>query len=163
VAECFQPYLDSINIGGNHAPGNTTDRPPSSVLFQAGDERSAHEEQIKRDILLKKWKGTMQLIAGGTSNENTRKQATIGESDQRNPFAGGVRTRAAPRRAAYSEPPGRAFLRSRYTGPGSGRRSRARMLQLPTCDKIALPGPQPRFSIRQLITPGQRETAWMWC
>jgi hypothetical protein len=50
------------------------------VLFQAGDERSAHEEQIKRDILLEKWKGTMQLIAGGTSNENTRKRAIIGES-----------------------------------------------------------------------------------
>lgn len=50
------------------------------MLFQTGDERSAHGEQIKREILLEKWKGTTQLIAGGTSNENVHKRAIIGEA-----------------------------------------------------------------------------------
>src|SRR5579864_733789 len=77
VAECFQPYFNSINIGGANAIAHS-DRPSTSVLFQSGDERSRHEQEIKRQILLEKWQGTMELIAGGQTKDNIKKRAIIG-------------------------------------------------------------------------------------
>lgn len=79
VAECFQPYFDSINIGGTNAIART-DGPSTSVLFQSGDERSHHEREIKKQIVLEKWQGTIDLIAGGQTKENIRKRAVIGET-----------------------------------------------------------------------------------
>ncbi len=79
VAECFQPYFDSINIGGTHAVAQT-DRPSSSVLFQSGDERSYVEQMTKTTIALEKWQATMEIIAGGQTKENIRKRAIIGEA-----------------------------------------------------------------------------------
>ncbi len=79
VAECFQPYFDSLNIGGANATAHT-DRPSTSVLFQSGDERSAHEQEIQRTIALEKWTGTMELLAGGQTKENIKKRGIIGEA-----------------------------------------------------------------------------------
>jgi hypothetical protein len=78
VAEPFQAYFESLNIGGAHAIAQT-DRGSSSVLFTNGDERSFHEAQIKRDIAIEKWQATMDLMAGGQTKENIRKRAIIGE------------------------------------------------------------------------------------
>lgn len=80
VAEAFQPYFDSINIGGSHAPTSESDRPSSSVLFTRGDERSAHENMIQKQILLEKWAGTMAIIAGGQTKENIRMRQIIGQT-----------------------------------------------------------------------------------
>lgn len=78
VAEVFQPYFDSINIGGAHAVAHA-DRGSSSVLFDNGAEQSYHENQIKKDILLEKWTATMDLIAGGQKGDDKKKRQVIGE------------------------------------------------------------------------------------
>jgi hypothetical protein len=77
VAEPFQPYFDSINIGGAHAID--ADRGSTSVLFDNGSEQSFHEMQIKRNIALEKWQATLDLVAGGQTKDNIRKRAVLGE------------------------------------------------------------------------------------
>jgi hypothetical protein len=79
VAGPFQAYFDSINIGGAHAIAQS-ERPSSAVLFENGSERSAHEAEIKKTILLEKWDSTIAIIAGGQTKENISKRAIIGES-----------------------------------------------------------------------------------
>jgi hypothetical protein len=79
VAQSFQPYFDSIGIGGAHAVSET-ERPSTSVLFQNGSAESYAEAQIKKDIALEKWQGTMEIVAGGQTKENIRKRAIIGEA-----------------------------------------------------------------------------------
>src|SRR5579864_304731 len=79
VAESFLPYFNSINIGGAHAVAQT-ERPSSSVLFQTGDERSAHEEQIKKQIALEKWEGAMSILAGGQTKDAIRMRQIIGQA-----------------------------------------------------------------------------------
>ena len=78
VAEPFQPYFESIGIGGTHAVART--ERSTSILFENGSEQSSHEYQIKRDIALEKWQATMEIIAGGQTKENIRKRAIIGEA-----------------------------------------------------------------------------------
>lgn len=51
VAKSFQPYFDSIGIGGAHA-GVQADRGSSAVLFNSGSEHSAHEASIQRKCFL---------------------------------------------------------------------------------------------------------------
>lgn len=77
VAEVFKPHFDAINIGGGHHVTDE-DRPKSDVLFQNGEERSYHEMQIKKDILIEKWDGTMAVIAGGQTKDAITKRAIIG-------------------------------------------------------------------------------------
>jgi hypothetical protein len=79
VAECFQPYFDSINIGGTNAIAHT-EKPSTGVLFQSGDERSRVEQDIKRQILLEKWQGTMEILSGGQTKDNIRRRRIIGET-----------------------------------------------------------------------------------
>lgn len=80
VAECFQPYFDSINIGGTHSPTTAPNSVSTSILFQNGDERSFHEQQIKKDIVIEKWNATMEVIAGGQKGDDKRKRQIIGEA-----------------------------------------------------------------------------------
>jgi hypothetical protein len=77
VADPFQAYFDSINIGGSHAVAQT-DRPSSAVLFENGSEQSHYEHQIKKTIALEKWDSTIGLIAGGQTKENISKRQIIG-------------------------------------------------------------------------------------
>lgn len=51
VAASFQPYFDSIEIGGGHAVTHS-DRGSSSVLFNSGSEHSNHEAHIQRKCFL---------------------------------------------------------------------------------------------------------------
>lgn len=51
VAKSFQPYFDSIQIGGGHAVAHS-DRGDSSVLFDSGGESSVHAEHIQRKCFL---------------------------------------------------------------------------------------------------------------
>jgi hypothetical protein len=79
VAEPFQAYFESINIGGAHAIAHT-DRGSSSVLFETGDERSKHEYQLKRDAAFEKWDATMvSLGASGTGKAETKMRMILGE------------------------------------------------------------------------------------
>jgi len=78
VAAPFQPYFDSINIGGGHAGAPRTES--SAILFQNGSEQSYYENQQKRVIALEKWEATMNIIAGGQTKDNIRKRAIIGET-----------------------------------------------------------------------------------
>ena len=78
VAEPFQPYFESIGIGGAHAIAHTERN--TAVLFENGSEQSSHEYQIKREIALENWQATMEIIAGGQTKENIRKRAIIGEA-----------------------------------------------------------------------------------
>jgi hypothetical protein len=78
VAECFAPHFEQINIGGSHnVMANTVG---SSVLFQPGSEQSNYEMQIKRQIALEKWDGTMDAIAGGQTGDAKKKRSIIGIS-----------------------------------------------------------------------------------
>jgi hypothetical protein len=78
VAASFQPYFDSINIGGSHAPVRTDHS--SAVLFQPGDERSTHEYLVKRDVAFEKWDATMvSLGAAGTGKAETKMRMLLGE------------------------------------------------------------------------------------
>ena len=79
VAECFQPYFDSINIGGANAIAHT-EQPSTSVLFQTGDERSAYEENVKRIVALEKWQATMAIISGGQTKDAIRMRRIVGET-----------------------------------------------------------------------------------
>jgi hypothetical protein len=81
VAEPFQPYFDSINIGGGHATVNA-ERGSSAVLFDndSASEHSHYEADLKRQIALEKWAATMAIIAGGQTKESIRMRRIVGES-----------------------------------------------------------------------------------
>jgi hypothetical protein len=51
VAASFQPYFDSIAIGGGHAIAKS-ERGGAEVLFQSNSESSAHEAHIQRKCFL---------------------------------------------------------------------------------------------------------------
>lgn len=78
VAEAFQPYFDSICIGGAHAVA-ATDRPSSAALFENGNEQSYYELQVKKVVALEKWDATITLIAGGQTKEAIRWRQIIGQ------------------------------------------------------------------------------------
>src|SRR5581483_1384723 len=80
VAECFQPYFNSINIGGSHAPTNAADSPSSAILFQPGSEQSYSEMLLKKQIALEKWDATINLIAGGQTKDAIHMRQIIGQS-----------------------------------------------------------------------------------
>ena len=78
VAEPFQSYFDLLNIGGAQATVRTDHN--TSVLFESGDERSAHEYQVKRDVAFEKWDSTMVAIgAAGTGKVETKMRMLLGE------------------------------------------------------------------------------------
>ena len=78
VAEPFQSYFDSLNIGGTQATVRTDHS--TAILFESGDERSAHEHQVKRDVAFEKWDATMiSLGASGTGKAETRMRMLLGE------------------------------------------------------------------------------------
>jgi hypothetical protein len=78
VAEPFRQYFDSINIGGGQAVAVTNHN--TSILFENGDERSAHEYQLKRDVAFEKWDATMvSLGASGTGKIETKMRMLLGE------------------------------------------------------------------------------------
>ena len=78
VAEPFQSYFDSLNIGGAQASVRTDHN--TSILFESGDERSAHEHQVKRDVAFEKWDATMvSLGAAGTGKVETKMRMLLGE------------------------------------------------------------------------------------
>ena len=78
VAEPFQAYFDSINIGGVQAVIRSDQN--TGVLFQSGDERSIHEQQLKRDAAFEKWDATMiSLGASGTGKVETKMRMLLGE------------------------------------------------------------------------------------
>lgn len=78
VAEPFQSYFDSLNIGGTQASVRTDHN--TAILFESGDERSAHEYQVKRDVALEKWDATMvSLGASGTGKVETKVRMVLGE------------------------------------------------------------------------------------
>jgi hypothetical protein len=81
VAEAFQPYFDSINIGGAHATVNA-EHGSSAVLFDNDStcERSYYEAALKRQIALEKWAATMAIIAGGQSKDSIRMRRIVGET-----------------------------------------------------------------------------------
>lgn len=76
VAEPFQAYFDSINIGGSHAP--TQNDHGASILFQQGSDQSYAEQQIKRTVALEKWITTMNMIASGQTAAEKRTRLIIG-------------------------------------------------------------------------------------
>ncbi len=76
VAEPFQPYFDSIGIGGSHAPVRSDHE--TSILFQQGSEQSYTEQQIKRTVALEKWLTTMNLIAPGQGAAEKKARLIIG-------------------------------------------------------------------------------------
>lgn len=78
VAEPFQSYFDSIGIGGAQAAVRSDHS--TAVLFESGDERSAHEYQVKRDVAFEKWDATMvSLGAAGTGKVETKMRMLLGE------------------------------------------------------------------------------------
>jgi hypothetical protein len=79
VAAPFQPYFDSIGIGGAHAIADS-EKPSTSILFQNGSAESYAEADTKKNIALEKWQATIELLAGGQTKENIRKRAIIGEA-----------------------------------------------------------------------------------
>jgi hypothetical protein len=76
VAEPFQPYFDSINIGGEHA--STPPDHSSAILFSNNSEQSIVEQGIKRTVALEKWITTMNLIAPGQTASDKRMRLIIG-------------------------------------------------------------------------------------
>jgi hypothetical protein len=81
VAEPFQPYFDSISIGGAHATVNA-EHGSSAVLFDSdsSSERSYYEAALKRQIALEKWQATMAIIAGGQTKDSIRMRRIVGET-----------------------------------------------------------------------------------
>ena len=78
VAEPFQSYFDSIGIGGAQAAVISNHN--TGILFESGDERSAHEYQVKRDVAFEKWDATMvSLGAAGTGKAETKMRMILGE------------------------------------------------------------------------------------
>jgi len=78
VAEPFTSYFDSLNIGGTQAAVRTDHN--TAILFESGDERSAHEYQVKRDVAFEKWDATMvSLGAAGTGKVETKMRMLLGE------------------------------------------------------------------------------------
>jgi hypothetical protein len=78
VAEPFRQYFDSINIGGGQGAVRTDHN--TSILFESGDERSAHEYQVKRDVAFETWDATIvSLGASGTGKVETKMRMLLGE------------------------------------------------------------------------------------
>jgi hypothetical protein len=80
VAEPFQQYFDSINIGGAHAVNQPEHS--SAILFDNDNasERSYFEAALKKQIALEKWAATMAIIAGGQTKDSIRMRRIVGET-----------------------------------------------------------------------------------
>jgi hypothetical protein len=76
VAKPFQPYFEAIAIGGAHHVGGQG--PDTSALFAVGNEQSAHENSIRKQIAIEKWDGTITMLAAGSTGQAQRHRAIIG-------------------------------------------------------------------------------------